>query len=204
MELTSTVDAEGTAMSAPAETPGMSDTAGTSDAAGMSDAAGTSEQQESTGIVVGLDISVPAQAALAWAANQARLTGQDLTAVHAVFPWGTYLAAGGFVPVTMPSDAVQDHQRDMIEKLFDSVGPEPTWKLQFVGDDPGPALVAASRGASMLVIGTREHTGWGRVLSGSVSHHCLSHAHCPVLAVPVERPARAGRSAAAASATSHA
>jgi hypothetical protein len=37
------------------------------------------------------------------------------------------------------------------------------------------------------VVGTREHTGWGRVLGGSVSHYCLSHAHCPVVAVPVER-----------------
>lgn len=147
-------------------------------------AAGTSGRST---IVVGLDTSVPSQAALHWAASQARLTGQDLKVVHAVFPWGTYLAAGGYVPVTLPSDSIQIHQRDLIGKLFTEVAPEPTWTLDFVSDDPGPALVEASRSASMLVVGTREHTGWGRVLSGSVSHYCLSHAHCPVLAVPVEK-----------------
>ena len=146
----------------------------------------TTDAPERSTIVVGLDASVPSQAALHWAAAQARLTGQDLKVVHAVFPWGAYLAAGGYVPVTLPSDSIQNHQRDLIEKLFSSVGPEPTWTLDFVSDDPGPALVAASRSAAMLVVGTREHTGWGRVLSGSVSHYCLSHAHCPVLAVPVE------------------
>ena len=138
-------------------------------------------------IVVGLDVSVPAQAALAWAAAQARLTGQQLRAVHAVFPWGDYLAAGGYIPLSMPSQAVEDHQRDMVMKLFAAVRPESTWTLDLITDDPGPALVAASRAASLLVIGTREHTGWGRLLHGSVSHYCLSHAHCPVLAVPVER-----------------
>lgn len=146
-------------------------------------AAGTSGRST---IVVGLDTSVPSQAALHWAASQARLTGQDLKVVHAVFPWATYLAAGGYVPVTLPSENIQIQQRDLIGKLFTAVAPEPTWTLDFVSDDPGPALVEAARSASMLVVGTRVHTGWGRVLSGSVSHYCLSHAHCPVLAVPVE------------------
>ena len=166
MEVASKVNAEGTAMSHTSATAGMS---------------GRSP------IVVGLDTSVPSQAALHWAASQARLTGQDLKVVHAVVPWGTYLAAGGYAPVMLPSDSVQIHQRDLIGKLFTEVVPEPNWTLDFVSDDPGPALVGASRSASMLVVGTREHTGWGRVLSGSVSHYCLSHAHCPVVAVPVEQ-----------------
>lgn len=152
----------------------------------MSHTSATAGRSGRSAIVVGLDTSVPSQAALHWAASQARLTGQDLKVVHAVFPWGTYLAAGGYVPVMLPSDSVQIHQRDLIGRLFTEVEPEPTWTLDFVSDDPGPALVEASRSAAMLVVGTREHTGWGRVLSGSVSHYCLSHAHCPVLAVPVE------------------
>jgi nucleotide-binding universal stress UspA family protein len=145
------------------------------------------ERDDMTEIVVGLDVSVPAQAALVWAATQARLTGQHLRAVSAVFPWGNYLAAGGYIPLPMPSQEVDDHQRDMIKKIYAAVQPDPSWKLDFITDDPGPALVAASRSAALLVIGTREHTGWGRLLNGSVSYYCLSHAHCPVLAVPVER-----------------
>lgn len=163
----------------------------------MSHTAATAGTSGRSTIVVGLDTSVPSQAALHWAAAQARLTGQDLKVVHAVFPWGTYLAAGGYVPVMLPSDSIQIHQRDLIGKLFTEMEPEPTWTLDFVSDDPGPALVEASRSASMLVVGTREHTGWGRVLSGSVSHYCLSHAHCPVLAVPVEHRRDPGEAPAA-------
>jgi hypothetical protein len=38
------------------------------------------------------------------------------------------------------------------------------------------------------VVGTREHVGLGRLLVGSISHYCLTHATCPVVAVPAKRP----------------
>ena len=44
-------------------------------------------------------------------------------------------------------------------------------------------LVRASVGARMLVVGTRKHVGLGRLIKGSVSHYCLSHARAPVVAV---------------------
>ena len=44
----------------------------------------------------------------------------------------------------------------------------------------GPVLVAESVGEALLVVGTRELVGIGRLVSGSVSHHCVSHAQCPV------------------------
>ncbi len=139
-------------------------------------------------IVVGLDLSVSAQAALAWAAAQARATGQRLRAIHALAPPGSYLAAGGGTESTgVPFDGMDDVYRSAVKAVFEAVGPERGWELQFMPNEPGPVLVAESRRAAMLVIGTREHTGWGRLVSGSVSHYCLSHAHCPVLAVPVER-----------------
>jgi hypothetical protein len=47
--------------------------------------------------------------------------------------------------------------------------------------------VAESVGAALLVVGTQEHAGIGRLVSGSVSHYCLSHAQCPVVAVPAVR-----------------
>jgi nucleotide-binding universal stress UspA family protein len=40
------------------------------------------------------------------------------------------------------------------------------------------------------VVGTGEHTGVRRLLEGSVSHYCLSHAACPVVAVPAARAAQ--------------
>ena len=71
--------------------------------------------------------------------------------------------------------------------MWDSVKPELGWRLQFFGDDAAPLLVRESARSAMLVIGTREHVGFGRILTGSVSHHCLSHARCPIVAVPSVR-----------------
>jgi nucleotide-binding universal stress UspA family protein len=51
--------------------------------------------------------------------------------------------------------------------------------------EPGGVLVRQSGDAQLLVVGTREHVGLGRLLVGSISHYCLSHAVCPVVAVPV-------------------
>ncbi|HEY5979801.1 MAG TPA: universal stress protein [Microlunatus sp.] len=140
-------------------------------------------------IVVGLDLSVSAQAALAWAAAQAKITGHRVRAIHALSLPATYtVAGGGYIP-PVPFDGIDDSYRAAVKAVFEAVQPEPNWELQFMSNDPGPVLVAESRTASMLVLGTREHTGWGRLRSGSVSHFCLSHAHCPVVAVPVERMA---------------
>jgi hypothetical protein len=46
----------------------------------------------------------------------------------------------------------------------------------------------AAERAALSVVGTREHVGLGRLLSGSVSHYCLSHALCPIVAAPAPSP----------------
>lgn len=48
----------------------------------------------------------------------------------------------------------------------------------------GPAarlLIEQSRGAYMLVLGSRGHGGFVGLFLGSVSSVCATHAHCPVL-----------------------
>ena len=54
----------------------------------------------------------------------------------------------------------------------------------------GEVLARLSKKAELLVVGTREHVGLGRLLVGSVSHYCLRHAACPVVAVPIHAPLR--------------
>ena len=46
---------------------------------------------------------------------------------------------------------------------------------------PAPVLVAASKGADLLVVGSRGHGEFAGMLIGSVSEHCAANAHCPVL-----------------------
>jgi hypothetical protein len=74
--------------------------------------------------------------------------------------------------------------REAASAVCDSVQPEFGWTLGFVLDDPGPALVKRSEEAAMLVVGTHEHVGLARLVSGSVSRYCLSHAKCPTVIVP--------------------
>ena len=139
-------------------------------------------------IVVGVDTSPSGRGALTWAARYARVTGQRLRALH-VF---SYRAAGGVMFTSgglpgMPaggSDELRDEVEGEIRSAFDSLAPEPTWRLEFWGGSIGPTLVDQAKPADLLVIGTREHTGVDRVLSGSVSHYCLNRVRCPIVAVP--------------------
>ena len=51
-------------------------------------------------------------------------------------------------------------------------------------------LVERSREAVLLVVGAQAHQGLGRLVAGSISHRCLAHAACPVVAVPAPSPRR--------------
>ena len=46
---------------------------------------------------------------------------------------------------------------------------------------PAPVLVEASKGADLLVVGSRGHGEFVGMLIGSVSEYCVTNAHCPVL-----------------------
>src|SRR6478672_3005095 len=134
-------------------------------------------------IVVGVETSRTAVAALRWAAEQARTSGSRLRGVHAVGLARSTSAPGvaGAPVVEKPLDELDRTYLEQVASVWDSVRPEPDWELQFFHDAPGPTLVSQSRGADLLVVGTRDHVGIDRIMSGSVSHYCLSHASCAVV-----------------------
>ncbi len=128
-------------------------------------------------IVVGLDESPSSRAALAWAARHATLTRSVVRAVHVLdWPYGL--------------DQVEFALLETVGLLLthDEIDPRPDWLIQFAQGEPGRVLVRQARNAQLLVVGTREHVGLGRLLAGSISHYCLSHAPCPVVAVPAASP----------------
>jgi nucleotide-binding universal stress UspA family protein len=137
-------------------------------------------------IVVGVDLSRSARAAVMWAAEQARATAHTLRAINAVdiSPAFNMELGMGAVAKPMNASAIDTAYREAVTAVFDSVNPESGWRLQFFSGQPGAVLVAESSAAALLVVGTKEHAGVTRLISGSVSHYCLSHARCPIVAVP--------------------
>lgn len=138
-------------------------------------------------IVVGIDESQASAAALRWAVAHAKQSDARLRLVHA---WQMSAAAsealavgGGAYLEAASSDARARATRWILETLGGSAA-EVRWTLEVNEGGAGPVLAAAAQGASLVVVGTHEHTGLRRAISGSVSHHVLSHAEVPVVAVP--------------------
>jgi nucleotide-binding universal stress UspA family protein len=52
-------------------------------------------------------------------------------------------------------------------------------------------LIDASKGAEMLIVGSRGHGGFVGLLLGSVSARCAEYAHCPVLVMHGDEEATA-------------
>jgi nucleotide-binding universal stress UspA family protein len=132
-------------------------------------------------IVVGIDGSPCSVAALEWAVRQAELTGSTLEALI-TWEWPTTY---GVAFTALPSG--YDPQVDAQTVLDGILGPVRDAhrgvriESVVVEGHPSLALVKASRGADLLVVGSRGHGEFGGMLLGSVSQHCVTNAHCPVL-----------------------
>ncbi len=130
-------------------------------------------------LVAGVDGSESATAGLAWAVHEAALTS---SAVEAVAAWEWPFSYG--VPYLFPAelDPASDSHA-VLDSAFDTIAvPKgvPCRKVVIEGH-PAPALIEASRGAELLVVGSRGHGAAGSALLGSVSEECVGRAHCPVL-----------------------
>jgi nucleotide-binding universal stress UspA family protein len=81
---------------------------------------------------------------------------------------------------------VRDAAREACEQAAAEVrrrAPDLTLTSETVEQSPGPALVAAAKGAELLVVGSRGRGGFQGLLIGSVSQHCARHAECSVVIV---------------------
>lgn len=137
-----------------------------------------------TRIVVGIDGSESARAALDWAWDEAKRWGAELEVVHAwSYPYA-YGVEGAVVvpPQTLSADAaklVDEEIAELRTRKGDSV------RMSLVVEEGGAAHTLLDRGkdAAMIVVGARGHGGFLSLLVGSVADQVVHHAECPVVVV---------------------
>lgn len=134
-------------------------------------------------IVVGVDGSEASLRALEWATGQAQRTGSVLEIVCCwVFP--ATLAPYGLPPAPADYEVVTTKiMQDAVAKATE-LDPDVRLEPHVENEAPALALVHASAGADLLVVGSRGLGGFASLLMGSVSQYCAHHAECPVLVVP--------------------
>jgi nucleotide-binding universal stress UspA family protein len=135
-------------------------------------------------IVVGVDGSEESRAALLWACDEAELRRAELVALHAWMPpIGPFAAQG----ITVPEADMRALEEESVRMFDEALAAAPARgkgiERRIVDGLPAPALVAASKDAELLVVGSRGHGGFAGLLLGSVSYACAQRSHCPVAVV---------------------
>jgi nucleotide-binding universal stress UspA family protein len=141
-------------------------------------------------IVVGVDGSPGAGAALRWAVeNAARVGGR----VVAVLCW--HWTPGLITPFVGPGpeELAAAAAATLDQALAEVGGPAEGVPIErhVLPGHPADVLPRQARGADLLVVGTRGRGALACAVLGSVSTHCVGHAPCPVIVVPATGKAAA-------------
>lgn len=151
-------------------------------------------EQASGRIVVGMDGSPGGRAALDFALRDAARRGAAVEVV-AAFELPEYWAAFYEVPGGLIAGSAVEEVRDALRREIDvmveevsaelagDVGELPPVTVTVVGGGSADALLRASRGADLLVVGSRGRGGFTSMVLGSVSMQCVLHATSPVTIV---------------------
>ena len=133
-------------------------------------------------VMVGVDGSAPARAALEFAVGEARLRDAVLEAVMAVqLPDYAWIDPYG---VRLPEEDTLQRAREKLDRMLASVDTEGLELDPVVTAVPAPqALVDRSADCDLLVVGSHGRGGFRGLVLGSVSMQCVLHAHCPVTVV---------------------
>ena len=160
-------------------------------------------------VVVGVDGSAGANAALRWALAEARLRNSPVRAVHAWtfgyiggsvegYPGGSL---GSYTSLGVDLNDLHRAAEGLLEKAIADVGTETEGieiERQVVEGPAAGVLVQAASPRDLLVVGSRGHGGFAGLLLGSVSQQCVHHAPCPVVVVHATKSTAAAREPAAA------
>ncbi|KQM60707.1 hypothetical protein ASE64_03365 [Agreia sp. Leaf210] len=145
------------------------------------------DDQGDAPIIVGHDGSQNADDALEWALTTAEILSSPVTVVRT---WNFDRIPPQFSEefgyVSSFEEVTGRVQRDLIAETLDQISTHPTVEVSLVASlaQPAEALITASTGARMTVVGSRGHGGFAGLVLGSVSAECAAHAHSPVVIVP--------------------
>jgi nucleotide-binding universal stress UspA family protein len=135
-------------------------------------------------VVVGYDGSASARAVLEAAFEWAATHGSGLNIVRAFRPDMPAWPLDAEPPAAINAQTLQaaltddlKHQAQPLTEKYPNVAVE----YSVTAGDAAQALVAASREARLVVVGSRGHGGFVGLLLGSVGLRLLHHAHIPVL-----------------------
>jgi nucleotide-binding universal stress UspA family protein len=141
-------------------------------------------------ILVGVDGSPGSRRAFAWAVDEAALHGAS---VEALSVWRD--PYGGDMNMEFDMEHYREDREVLLERagdqlaaaVADAVARYPVLDVVPVllqGDEPAQVLCERSADADLLVVGSRGHGGFLRLLLGSVSTACAHHGKCPVVIIP--------------------
>lgn len=140
-------------------------------------------------VVVGLNVDSPDEVTLAFAFAEAARRGVPLQVV-AAYPWPvqTWATPAEIVPQTVDEDAVVTETRTLAEGFLAPLRdrhPDVTVDLRTAAGDAAGALVVASAGADLIVVGRhrRRLLAPARMM-GSVTQAVLLHAAAPIAVIP--------------------
>jgi nucleotide-binding universal stress UspA family protein len=137
-------------------------------------------------VVVGIDFSSGARAALLFALHDAVRRGVPVEAVTAYRPpdyWMDFYAVGTYQPDQVRVAALDRLQTFVTEVVPEGPQPPPEVHVHAAMGTAADLLIMESHGADLLVVGSRGHGGFTSMLLGSVSMQCAQHASCPVTVV---------------------
>lgn len=135
-------------------------------------------------VVVGVDGTEAGKEALRVGLSEATLRGCAVEVVTCWQPTTWYGSVTGELPEDVLKRA-QDAQEEAVSTVLAQTSDRPVISRRVIEGPAGPTLVSLSKGAAFLIVGTHHKNVVERSVLGSVSEHCIRHAPCPVIVVPV-------------------
>ncbi|MEZ5168382.1 MAG: universal stress protein [Acidimicrobiales bacterium] len=143
----------------------------------------TDEMANPQKILVGVDNSDNARAALRWALDHSSSADQ-IVALHV---WHLPVTAG-FESMMLDPAVFEAGAEELLAALLDDVAPDATERSRIetraVCGQTVAEILSQSADADLVVLGSRGHGGFAGLLLGSVTHSVVQHAIRPTVVVP--------------------